>query len=84
MLLGVGISGTYMTVKTGTPIPLQVSPTLFVSIIGVLVTLLTAMVVVPRNGYVMSRTWGWFLLAMYTTCTIINVAIEIKHGKKSE
>ncbi|KAG0287188.1 hypothetical protein BGZ96_008867 [Linnemannia gamsii] len=82
MLLGVGISGTYMTLKTGNPIPLQVSPTLFVSIIGVLVTLLTAMVVVPRNGYVMSRTWGWFLLGMYTACTIINVVIEIKHGKK--
>ncbi|KAK3824054.1 MAG: Sodium/calcium exchanger protein-domain-containing protein [Linnemannia gamsii] len=83
MLLGVGISGTYMTLNTGNPIPLELSPTLFVSIIGVLVTLLTAIVVVPRNGYVMSRTWGYFLLAMYTTCTIINVVIEIKHGKKS-
>ncbi|KAG0379337.1 hypothetical protein BGX24_000828 [Mortierella sp. AD032] len=82
MLLGVGISGTYMTLNTGNPIPLELSPTLFVSIIGVLVTLLTAIVVVPRNGYVMSRTWGYFLLAMYTTCTIVNVVIEIKHGKK--
>ncbi|KAF9105787.1 hypothetical protein BGX29_011386 [Mortierella sp. GBA35] len=81
MLLGVGISGTYMTVKTGVPIPLEVSPTLFVSIIGVLVTLLTAIVVVPRNGYMMGRGWGYFLLGMYTTCTIVNVVIEIKSTK---
>ncbi|KAF9911513.1 hypothetical protein EC991_003315 [Linnemannia zychae] len=41
------------------------------------------LLIVPQNGYVMSRAWGYFLLAMYTTCTIINVAIEIKHGKSS-
>ncbi|KAF9922728.1 hypothetical protein FBU30_007149 [Linnemannia zychae] len=81
MLLGVGLSGTYMTLKTGTSIPLQVSPTLIVSIVGVLITLLAAMVVVPQNGYIMSRSWGWFLVGMYTICTIINVVIELRSDK---
>ncbi|KAF9115885.1 hypothetical protein BGX27_005951 [Mortierella sp. AM989] len=81
MLLGVGISGTYMTVKTGTHIPLKVSPTLFVSLIGVLVTLSAAMIVVPRNGYMMTRTWGWFLVGMYLLCTISNVVIEVTTNK---
>ncbi|KAI1318039.1 hypothetical protein EDD11_007273 [Mortierella claussenii] len=82
MLLGVGISGTYMTVKTGTHIPLKVSPTLFVSLIGVLLTLLAAVVVVPRNGYMMTRSWGWFLLAIYLLGTLVNVVIEITTSSK--
>ncbi|KAG0313264.1 hypothetical protein BGZ99_008981 [Dissophora globulifera] len=81
MLLGVGISGTYMTAKTGTHIPLEVSPTLFVSLIGVLLTLLAAIIVVPRSGYMMTRAWGWFLLAMYLVCTVTNVVIEITVSK---
>ncbi|KAF9562011.1 hypothetical protein EC968_005414 [Mortierella alpina] len=81
MLLGVGISGTYMTAKTGTPIPLEISPTLFVSMIGVLLTLLTAIIVVPRNGYMMGRSWGWFLLGVYLICTIVNVLIEVTTSK---
>ncbi|KAG0023814.1 hypothetical protein BGZ81_007921 [Podila clonocystis] len=82
MLLGVGISGTYMTLKTGTAIPLQLSPTLFVSLIGVLMTLLAALVIVPRNGYMMGRWWGWFLLIVYLICTVVNVAVEITMSKE--
>ncbi|KAF8951840.1 hypothetical protein BGZ52_009452 [Haplosporangium bisporale] len=82
MLLGVGISGTYMTLKTGSPIPLQVSPTLFVSLIGVLLTLLAAIVIVPRNGYMMGRWWGWFLLIVYLICTVVNVVVEITMSKQ--
>ncbi|KAI8600231.1 Sodium/calcium exchanger protein-domain-containing protein [Dissophora ornata] len=81
MLLGVGISGTYMTVKTGTHIPLTVSPTLFVSLIGVLLTLFASIIVIPRSGYMMTRSWGWFLLAIYTGCTTLNVVIEITTSK---
>ncbi|GJJ76664.1 solute carrier family 24 (sodium/potassium/calcium exchanger), member 6 [Entomortierella parvispora] len=82
MLLGVGISGTYQTLRTGEPIPLKVSPTLFVSLIGVLLTLLTAVVFVPRNGYKMSRAWGWYLLIVYLVCTVTNVVVEILSTNK--
>ncbi|KAF9421491.1 hypothetical protein BGZ94_008819 [Podila epigama] len=77
MLLGVGISGTYMTLKTGTHIPLEISPTLFVSLVGVLLTLVAALIFVPRNGYMMGRQWGWFLLTVYTICTVTNVVVEV-------
>jgi sodium/potassium/calcium exchanger 6 len=83
MLLGVGISGTYTTLKTGTYIPLEVSPTLFVSLGGVLLTLCAAIIVVPRKGYMMTRGWGWFLLSVYMICTAVNVTIEITSGKGS-
>ncbi|KAG0262502.1 hypothetical protein DFQ27_002298 [Actinomortierella ambigua] len=78
MLLGVGISGTYMTAKTGQPIPIEVSPTLLVSLVGVLVTLVAAIVIVPYNNYIMGRRWGWFLLCVYFLCTVINVLVEVK------
>ncbi|KAF9353517.1 hypothetical protein BGX26_008703 [Mortierella sp. AD094] len=81
MLLGVGISGTYTTMKTGTHIPLKVSPTLFVSLIGVLIMLGAAIIIVPRNGYMMTRTWGWFLVSVYLLCTVTNVIIEITTSK---
>lgn len=83
MLLGVGISGTYQTLRTGAPIPLKVSPTLFVSLVGVLLTLLAAIVFVPRNGYKMSRAWGWFLLTVYLICTVVNVVVEITSTKRT-
>ncbi|KAG0055524.1 hypothetical protein BGZ83_008268 [Gryganskiella cystojenkinii] len=81
MLLGVGISGTYQTLRTGAPIPLKVSPTLFVSLIGVLLTLLASIIFVPRNGYRMSRSWGWFLLVVYLVCTVVNVVVEVMHAR---
>ena len=81
MLLGVGISGTYQTLRTGAPIPLEVSPTLFVSLIGVLLTLLASIIIVPRNGYRMSRSWGWFLLSVYLVGTVVNVVVEITHER---
>ncbi|KAG0216819.1 hypothetical protein BGX33_012039 [Mortierella sp. NVP41] len=45
MLLGLGMSGTYVTLSTKAHIPLQVSPTLLVSLGGILLTLVGAMVV---------------------------------------
>ncbi|KAG0022720.1 AAA ATPase midasin [Entomortierella chlamydospora] len=50
MLLGVGISGTYVSLRAGSHVPVEISPTLVVSLGGVLVTMLGAMVVVPLNG----------------------------------
>ncbi|KAG0237495.1 hypothetical protein BGW42_000705 [Actinomortierella wolfii] len=82
MLLGVGISGTYMTFKTDQPIPIEVSPTLLVSLVGVLLTLLAAIVVVPYNNYIMGRRWGWFLLGVYFLCTVINVLVEVKTSSR--
>ncbi|KAF8935629.1 hypothetical protein BGZ58_004907 [Dissophora ornata] len=78
MLLGVGICGTYVTLKTGADIPLQISPTLLVSSGGVLVTMLAGMVVVPRSGYVLRRWWGFFLVGVYVVCMVTNVILEVK------
>ncbi|KAF9564448.1 hypothetical protein EC968_004500 [Mortierella alpina] len=79
MLVGLGISGVYVTLKTREDIPLEISPTLFVSLVAVLLTMLGMFVVVPRNGYVFSRWWGWTLVAVYVVSMVVNVVLEVKH-----
>ncbi|KAF9283201.1 hypothetical protein BGZ68_005495 [Mortierella alpina] len=81
MLVGLGISGVYVTLKTKEDIPLEISPTLFVSLVAVLLTMLGMFVVVPRNGYVFARWWGWTLVAVYIVSMAINVILEVKHTR---
>ncbi|KAF9123130.1 hypothetical protein BGW39_009237 [Mortierella sp. 14UC] len=81
MLLGLGISGTYVTLSTETHIPLQVSPTLLVSLAAILLSMVGAMVVVPRSGYMLNRWWGFFLVGVYLVSMVINVVLEVKLPK---
>ncbi|KAG0376094.1 hypothetical protein BGX24_008296 [Mortierella sp. AD032] len=81
MLLGLGISGTYVTMSTETHIPLQVSPTLLVSLVAILLTLVGAIVVVPRSGYMLNRWWGFFLVGVYIVSMVVNVVLEVKLPK---
>ncbi|KAF8955201.1 hypothetical protein BGZ46_002697 [Entomortierella lignicola] len=77
MLLGVGVSGAYVSLTTGTPVPLDISPTLLVSLGGVLVTMIVWIIVVPLSGYVLSRWLGFFLVGVYIACMVANVVIEV-------
>ncbi|CAG8459941.1 12685_t:CDS:2 [Cetraspora pellucida] len=51
ILLGIGLSGTYVTAKTGIPYKIDVEPTLFVSSSSLLIALFSALVYLPRNEY---------------------------------
>ncbi|KAF7374890.1 hypothetical protein MSAN_00375100 [Mycena sanguinolenta] len=77
ILLGVGISGTYITQQTQQPYDLHFSTTLLVSTIGLLILLASTLIVVPLNGYHLTRTWGIILIAAYLTIMTINVIVEI-------
>ncbi|KAF9586475.1 hypothetical protein BGW38_004186 [Lunasporangiospora selenospora] len=39
---------------------------------------LLTLVVVPRNGYILGRWWGWFLISVYLVCMVTNVVLEVK------
>ncbi|KAG9065175.1 hypothetical protein KI688_002497 [Linnemannia hyalina] len=82
MLLGLGISGTYVTLSTDAHVPLELSPTLLVSLGTILLTVVGAMVVVPRSGYMLNRWWGIFLVVVYLVSMVVNVLLEIKLGPK--
>lgn len=78
ILLGVGISGSYIISQTGKPYELHFGPTLFVSTIGLLVLLVTTLVVVPWNKYHLSRSWGIFLVLSYVIIMVVNIVVELK------
>lgn len=91
ILLGIGISGVYMTIKEANtrhekhpskefkykPYQIEVSGTLLVSAITLLVTLVGLLIAVPLNKWVMSRRIGWGLIGLWTAATIINLAVEV-------
>ncbi|KAK7051015.1 hypothetical protein VNI00_005127 [Paramarasmius palmivorus] len=55
ILLGVGISGSYITSKTSEPYALNFGKTLFVSTIGLMTLLAVTLIYVPINGYHLTR-----------------------------
>ncbi|EPE28039.1 hypothetical protein GLAREA_04830 [Glarea lozoyensis ATCC 20868] len=91
ILLGIGISGLYMTLKEANhkhakhpsdeirykPYKIEVSRTLMVSAATLIVTLLGLLIAVPMNKWVMSRRIGWGLIGLWTVSTIINLGVEI-------
>jgi len=78
ILLGIGISGTYVINESGgMPYDLHFTPTLITSTVGLLMLLITTLVVVPMKGYVLSRRWGVFLILAYVVLMSANLAVEM-------
>ncbi|KAJ9645172.1 hypothetical protein H2199_003177 [Coniosporium tulheliwenetii] len=91
ILLGIGISGSYMSIKgaekrehrhPGTPMKfkpyhIDVSSTLLISGATLLVTLVGLLVLVPFRKWKMDRWIGCFLICLWTVSTIGNVVVEV-------
>jgi len=77
ILLGIGISGTYIISQTGRAYELDFSRSLHVSTIALLCLLGATLVFVPLNHYHLTRKWGILLILSYVTIMIINVAVEL-------
>ncbi|KAI9832385.1 MAG: hypothetical protein M1819_004373 [Sarea resinae] len=91
ILLGIGISGLYLTLRKGhhwhdkhpnrptkyKPYQIEVSSTLMISAITLLVTLVALLIVVPLNGWKMDRRIGWGLIAIWCISTVGNLVVEI-------
>lgn len=91
ILLGIGLSGLYMTIKTGNgnherhqkkpwkykPYQIEFGGTLIISGITLLVTLLGLLIAVPLNRWRMDRKIGWGLVTLWCASTIGNVIVEV-------
>lgn len=78
MLLGVGLSGTYIISQNGgQPYELEFSHTLLVSSVGLLAILFVSAVMVPLNDFHLTRRWGACLIGFYTVILVVNVVVEI-------
>ena len=92
ILIGVGVSGLYMTIKgkkdsessdsSGAlalaPYELEISKTLIISGVTLLLSLVGILVAVPLNRWTMDRRIGIALVATWTLSIIVNVTVEIK------
>jgi len=92
ILLGIGLSGLYMTVTDGEhrherhpgrpmkykPYQIEVSTTLIISGATLLVTLVGLLVVVPWNGWRMDKRIGWGLIVVWGVSTVGNLVVELK------
>lgn len=83
ILLGIGISGSYIIGQTGEPYQMHFSTSLVITAIGLLAFLLITLVFVPWNGYFLPRSWGFALIAAYTGLMIANVVVEVKSNSAS-
>ncbi|PKY52920.1 hypothetical protein RhiirA4_347462, partial [Rhizophagus irregularis] len=77
ILLGIGIAGTYTTIHLGHAIDITIEPTLFISSMGLLITLFSFLIFLPRNDFHMTRGWGCYIISVYLICMIINVILEL-------
>lgn len=91
ILLGIGLSGLYTTVKAGNgrherhpdkpmkykPYQIDISRTLIISGITLLLTLLGLLIMVPLNRWRMDKKIGWGLVSLWTASTIGNVLMEV-------
>ncbi|KHE81938.1 hypothetical protein GE21DRAFT_2458, partial [Neurospora crassa] len=90
ILLGIGLGGAWMIVSSANkrhakhpelpfrykPYKLQVGGTLMISAITVLVTLVSLLILVPSNGWVMNKRIGWTLIGIWTLGTVFNLVVE--------
>ncbi|KAI1390210.1 uncharacterized protein F4822DRAFT_229144 [Hypoxylon trugodes] len=91
ILLGIGLGGAYQTINAANkhkakhpdkpiqykPYHIQVSGTLMISAITLLITLFALLTVVPMNKWIMSRKIGWGLICLWSVSTVLNLAVEI-------
>ena len=90
ILLGIGVSGLYMNLRHGEnyhlkhphrptkykPYTVEISTTLIISGVMLLVTLVGLLVVVPLNKWRMDRRVGLGLITLWVATTIGNVIVE--------
>ncbi|MCJ1311587.1 hypothetical protein MMC25_005260 [Agyrium rufum] len=91
ILLGIGVSGIYITIRDAgdrharhphrqfgyRPYQIEVGRSLIISGITLLVTLVMLLVAVPMNKWMMDRKIGYSLLAIWTLSTVVNVGMEV-------
>ena len=91
ILLGIGVSGCYMTIKGGRhrqekhpdrpmkfkPYHVDISTTLVISGATLLVTLVGLLVAVPLRKWRMDKMIGWGLVVLWSVSTLGNVIVEV-------
>ncbi|KAJ1968489.1 hypothetical protein IWQ62_001220 [Dispira parvispora] len=78
ILLGIGLSATTITSATHKNYDLPVSNTVFVSSMGVIISMIIMLFWVPLHGYRMTQGLGIMLIIIYSVCMGINMVLELQ------
>lgn len=71
------MSGSYIILRGGQPLVIEMSRTLLVSGIGLWAILVSTLILVPLNGFWMNKRMGAGLIVAYTIVLSTNVAVEV-------
>lgn len=91
ILLGIGGSGLYMTLTEAhnkhekhpgrpmkyKPYQIDICPTLLISAVSLLITLVALLILVPLNKWMMTRKIGYGLITLWVISTVANLVVEI-------
>lgn len=84
ILLGIGISGTYIISQTSEQhYPLEFNTALFITSAGLLGLLTATLIFVPWNNYFLPRRYGIALIVAYAALMTANVIVEVKTNASS-
>ncbi|EFC40332.1 predicted protein [Naegleria gruberi] len=78
LLIGLGIATTANFVMTRKPFEIEFSPTLIVTFIFLLATLISSLIVIPIAKFKAPKIFGLFLLTIYLVYLVITILIEFK------
>ncbi|RCK62419.1 hypothetical protein Cantr_09133 [Candida viswanathii] len=76
VLLGIGVNGLAMTLKTGKSIKFHLTDGVIISTAGLLFSTVCLLVYLPLNKYTIDRKIGAFLVMLYFVITIVEVYLE--------
>jgi solute carrier family 24 (sodium/potassium/calcium exchanger), member 6 len=84
ILLGIGVSGTYIISQTSDHhYPLDFNTTLFITSAGLLGFLIATLIFIPWNNYFLPRQYGIALIVAYAALMAANVVVEVKTNASS-
>ena len=76
-MLGVGVSGLVINLTSEANYYVTISRTLLVPTVSLFITLLSISIMVPLNGWRMTRTFGICLVVFYTVSTVASIVFEM-------
>jgi sodium/potassium/calcium exchanger 6 len=79
LLFGIGLGGVWNQLVYGgssLPINVEITSTLVISAITLLLTIVVFFLWIPANGFWLSRSFGVSLVTLWLTSTIVNVGME--------
>jgi len=79
LLLGFGVSYTYVILSKGEDLAFQMNPTLIITFSTLVVVLVSCLIFVPLKKFKGTKPLGIYLISLFVLSSFINILNEILH-----